>query len=260
MLLAADIGNSSIRFGVFDLNDVKTPLCSFSVASNVNRSSDEYELIIRGILKSKLSDCQCHRAVISSVVPSVTHSVTRAVSSITSSLPFVIGAGTHTGFKIKTDDPAELGADMVSNAAAALSLAEPPLVIADLGTATTLSVVNAEREFIGSIIIPGARLSFDALADSAELLNKASFTRPRELVGKNSADSITSGVINGNIFMIDAFIRNLREQLCKGGESLSLIATGGLSELIIPHCRNKFTIVENLTLIGSAILYAKNRK
>lgn len=260
MLLAADIGNSSIKFGVFDIGDVMTPVCSFSVASDVNRSSDEYEFIIRGLLKSKGFESCLERSVISSVVPSVTHLISDALYSITSFAPFIIGAGTHTGFKICTDSPAELGADMVSNTAAALCFAAPPIVICDLGTATTLCVVNSAREVTGSVIIPGAKLSFDALSESAELLGKVSFKRPRDIVGKNTADSITSGVINGNIYMIDGFIRNLRDGLCKNGESLSLIATGGLSDIIIPHCRNKFTTVKNLTLIGSAVLYAKNCK
>lgn len=260
MLLAVDIGNSSIKFGVFDIDNISVPKFSFSIASGFQRTSDEYELLIRQFLSmynhSDISDC-----VISSVAPSITNAVYKALASICHKVPFVIGSGTHTGFKIRIDDPGELGADIVSNAAAALSIASGPIVIADLGTATTLTAINRNSEIIGSVIIPGAGLSLNALSDTAELLNKVSFKRPKSLIGTNSADSITSGVINGNIFMIDGFVRNLREQLCDDGEKLSLIATGDeYCQAIIPNCRNKFKIVDDLTIIGAALLYKKNRK
>ncbi len=260
MLLSIDIGNSSIKFGVFDLKDPSTSKCNFSLSSIKSRTADEYELLIRQFLSAYNCSDSIHHAVISSVTPSVIYSIQNAAYKICASVPFIIGSGTHTGFKIKIDDPAELGADMVSNTAAALTMCEAPVVIADLGTATTLAAVNRNKELIGSIIIPGAGLSLDALSNTAELLSKVSFKRPKNLIGTNSADSITSGVINGNIFMIDGFIRNLREQLCEDREKLSLIATGGYCHSIIPYCRNKFNIVDDLTLIGAALLYKRNRK
>ena len=259
MLLAVDIGNSGIKFGVFDANDSSVVKYRFSISSKVSRTADEYELLIRQFL-SIHNLCNVNHCVIASVAPSITNSIYNAVRNICSEAPFIIGSGTHTGFKIRIDDPSELGADIVSNAAAALSLANGPSVVADLGTATTLTAINRNAELIGSVIIPGAGLSLDALSDTAELLNKVSFKRPKNLIGTNSADSITSGVINGNIFMIDGFIRNLREQLCAEGEKLALIATGGYCNAIIPHCRNKFQIVDDLTLIGASLLYRRNKK
>lgn len=259
MLLSVDIGNSSIKFGVFDINDVSVIKHRFSISSNVSRTADEYELLIRQFLLINNSP-NINHCVISSVAPSITNSIYKAAHNICSKAPFVIGNGTRTGFVIRIDDPAELGADIVSNAAASLNISEGPIVIADLGTATTLTVINKNNELIGSVIIPGAGLSLNALSDTAELLNKVSFKRPDKLIGTNSADSITSGVINGNIFMIDGFIRNLREQLCDEDIKLNLIATGGYCNAIIPHCRNKFKIVDDLTLIGAALLYKKNRK
>lgn len=260
MLLSVDIGNSTIRFGVFDLADISSSIYSFAIASDHIRTSDEYELLIRQFLAHKnLSDAiDC--SVIASVAPSLTSPVKAAVAAISSSVPFIIGSGTHTGFKIRIDDPSEFGADMVCNAAAALFMFREPMVIADLGTATTLTAVNRNKELIGSVIIPGAGLSMKALADNAELINNVSFNNPHKLIGTNTADSIISGVVNGNIFMIDGFIRNLREQLCDDGEKLTLIATGGYADLIIPNCRNKFNIVNDLTLMGAAVLYKKSRK
>lgn len=259
MLLAIDIGNSSIKFGVFEINDISVLKCRFSISSDVPRTADEYELLISQFLMIHNSP-KINHCVISSVAPSITNSIYNAAYKICSRAPFVIGSGTHTGFKIRIDDPAELGADIVSNTAASLNMLEGPVVIVDLGTATTLTAINRNNELIGSVIIPGAGLSMNALSDTAELLNKVSFKRPDKLIGTNSADSITSGVINGNIFMIDGFIRNLREQLCDDDIKLNLIATGGYCNAIIPHCRNKFKIVDDLTLIGAAILYKKNKK
>ena len=260
MLLVADIGNSSIKFGVFDLNNCFEPICSFTVANTSFKSSDEFELIIRQMLLNKGYTGSLTCAAVASVAPSVTVSVIGAIRSITGSDPFIIGSGIRTGFKIRIDDPSEFGADMVSNVAAALEMVEAPLVVADLGTATTLAVVNTTRELIGSVIIPGAGLSLEALSNTAELLNNITFKHPDKLIGTNTSDSITSGIINGNIYMIDGFIRNIREQLCENGQKLSLIATGGLNCAIIPHCRNKFTIIEDLTLSGVALLYKKNKK
>lgn len=259
MLLAVDIGNSAIKFGVFNISDCFSPLCRFSISNRSFKTSDEYELLINQMLLSKGFDGCITSSVISSVAPSVTASVANAIASITNSKPFIIGRGTHTGFRIRTDDPTEFGSDMVCNVAASIELTNGPIVIADLGTATTLAVVNADNELIGSIIIPGAGLSLDALSDNAELLNKVNFKRPNKLIGTNTADSITSGIINGNIYMIDGFIRNIREQLCDTTQKLSLIATGGLNHIIIPYCRNKFTVVDDLTLSGAATLYTKNR-
>lgn len=260
MLLAVDIGNTAIKFGIFDLSHIIECVSSFSVSSKVTRSSDEYELIIRQLLSSRNLDGKIDRAVISSVAPSITNSVKKATSAVSGSVPFIIGAGTRTGFKIKTEDPSELGADIVSNAAAALAMSDAPVVVADLGTATTLTAINRDKEILGTIIVPGAGVSLDALSNSAELLSKVSVARPDNLIGTNTVDSITSGVINGNIYMIDGFVRNLREQLCAEGEKLSLIATGGMCETIIPHCRNKFNIVKDLTLIGAAWLFKNNRR
>lgn len=260
MLLSADIGNSSIKLGLYELSE-ETPklLHSFKISSVIERSSDEYEIIIRSLLRSKCSDATVDASVISSVVPSLTHVIRGALYSITDNAPFIIGHGTRTGFKIKTDSPSELGADLVCNAAAALHTAEAPVVIVDMGTATTITYINSSNELEGSVIIPGAAVSLRALTDSAELLGSLSFAKPHNIIGKNTADSIMSGVIYGNLFTIDSFIDNIWKSVENNDIKLNLIATGGLSSHFIPYCRNKFTVVDDLTTFGAAILYRKNR-
>lgn len=261
MLLAVDIGNSSVNFGIFKQNAPTVPICTFSISTVINRTSDEYELLLHQLISSKGFDGLVSASVVSSVVPSVTNPISCAVESITGKHPFIIGSGTRTGIKIKIDNPSELGADIVSNAAAAVSIyGNTPMIIADLGTATTLTAINAEREILGTVIIPGAKVSLDALSNSAELLYNVYLEKPAQIIGKNSSESILSGVINGNVYMIDGFVRNLKEILCKNNENLTLIATGGLSHSIIPHCRNKFTIIDNLTIIGASLLFCNCRK
>ncbi len=259
MLLSVDIGNSTVKFGFLSEVGI-SPKFSFSVSSSNRRTADEYLILLRAFLFQNDINEVISDAVIASVAPSVAFSVSDAVRSLIGHEPFFITSGTHTGFRILIDDPGELGSDIVSNAAAALSIAAAPIVVADLGTATTLTVINKNCELCGSVIIPGAGLSLDALSDTAELLSRVSVNHPDSLIGKNSKDSIASGIVNGNIFMIDGFIRNLREKLCVDGDKLSLIATGGYSRMIIPYCRNKFEIFDDLTLTGAALLYKKNRK
>ena len=137
---------------------------------------------------------------------------------------------------------------------------EPPFVILDVGTATTITYVNFSGELLGMIIIPGIAVSMAALTDSAALLSRVSLEKPEELLGKSTSESIRSGVVGGHALMIDGFLRNIREQYAaENGESkLGLIATGGLAEAILPYCRNRFVYAENLTLEGAVSLYLKN--
>lgn len=273
MLLAFDIGNSSITVGAFRLHADGTNelVCRFGIAARADSTSDEYVVFIRDYLEhagigvhgqSTDSGSVIDSAVISSVVPGLTHVLSRAARILSGSEPFIITPGIHTGFGIKIKDPAQLGSDIVSNAAAAIRLSNVPFVILDMGTATTLTVVDKHHDIIGTIIMPGLRISMDALTDSAALLNGVSLEKPEELIGRDSRTSILSGVIGGHILMIDGFIRNIREELGlkESGVKLGLISTGGLAECIIPHTRNRFIHDDSLTLSGAAELYRKNKR
>ncbi len=272
MLLAFDIGNSSITIGAFRLDpsgEISSPVCRFQISARSGSTSDEYVMFIRDYLEhagigvcgsrsdfADVIDC----AVISSVVPGLTHILSRAAAVLSGSDPFVITPGIHTGFGIRIKDPAQLGSDIVANAAASLRISEPPFVILDMGTATTLTVVDSNHDIMGTIILPGLRISMDALTGSAALLNGVSLDKPDELIGRDSRTSILSGVIGGHILMIDGFIRNIREELNlkESGIKLGLIATGGLADTIILHTRNRFRYEPDLTLIGAAELYMRN--
>jgi len=277
VLLAFDIGNSSITIGAFDTaalsdgsRDLPSPVCRFQISARPGTTSDEYMILIRDYLEhigigvcgsrtafDRTIDC----AVISSVVPSLTHVAARCALQLCGTEPFLITPGIHTGFGIRIKDPAQLGADIVANAAASLRICDPPFVILDMGTATTLTVVDTNREIIGTIILPGLRLSMDALTGSAALLSGVALEKPDELIGRDSRTSILSGVIGGHILMIDGFLRNIREELHlkESGRKLGLIATGGLADTVIPHTRNRFHCEPSLTLIGAAELFCRNQ-
>ncbi len=264
MLLAIDIGNSSISVGVFDISDKTSPqiICDFKLTSR-DASADEYTILLKDFLSRNLGDCsQVKSVAISSVVPSLTDKFMRVAYNICNSQPFVVSSGIRTGFGIKIKNPEQLGTDIVSNVAAALNTATAPLVILDMGTATTITVVDANKNILGTIIIPGVKISLDALYNSAAQLGDIVLNTQMELIGNDTKSSISSGIINGNSLMIDGFLRNIREELSikETGNKLSLFATGGLSELILPHMRNKFIFDKNLTLKGLAVLYCLNRK
>lgn len=283
MLIALDIGNSSISVGVFWLNSDKnshTLACRFKISSKF-MTSDEYAITIHSFLQfygihsritqnKRCEDREQHSskddtidcAVIASVVPALTDVLAKAVFLLCGKAPFIIGLGTRTGFGIKIKNPEQLGADIVANTTAALTVCEPPLVVLDVGTATTLTVVDNNRDVLGTVIMPGIKTSMNALSLSAAQLNDVRIELPNDLIGRDTSSSIRSGIINGQIFAIDGFIRNIREQLRTKelGQTLGLVATGGLADHVIPYLRNKFIFDETLTLSGEVYLFQKNAR
>lgn len=264
MLLAIDIGNSSISVGILDITDKTSPkiLFDFKLTSR-DSSADEYTIIIKDFLLRTLSHSyHVNDAVLSSVVPSLTDKFIRVVQNICGKTPFIITSGIRTGFTIKIKNPEQLGTDIVSNVAAALHTMTPPLVVLDMGTATTITVVDANKNILGTIIAPGVKISLDALYSRAAQLGDIVLENDPGIIGRDTKASICSGIINGTSLMIDGFLRNIRDELNikSSNEKLNLIATGGLAELILPHLRNKFSFDKNLTLLGLAVLYGINHK
>lgn len=278
MILAIDIGNSSVSCGVFanatgtDLTADDACLCRFKIAAK-HLSEDEYMLLIGQFLSLhgigfRLSNGQTastipssrtlDACVIASVVPSLTDTIARAAKRLTGVQPLLIGHGVRTGFGIKIQNPEQLGADIVANVAGAFLYVEPPFVVLDVGTATTITYVSPQKEILGTIIMPGIAVSMSALTDSAALLSTVSLEKPQELLGRSTSESIRSGVIGGHALMIDGFLRNIRETYPCDDKKLSLIATGGLAVSILPYCRNKFLQVTDLTLRGAVSLHVKN--
>jgi len=281
MLLALDIGNSTISVGVFDLSHPgvcpESPVHTFKISAK-GLSADEYalqiysHLRIRNIAPSEKSEyfsrfdksfshdaLHVNHGVIASVVPSMTDVLASAVGYLTGETPFIIASGVKTGFGIRIKNPEQLGADIVANTAYAVDTVPAPFVILDVGTATTITVVDRQKNLLGTVIMPGLRVSLQALAGSAAQLSDIPLTAPQVLIGRDSSESVRSGVINGHCLMVDGFIRNIREEY-GAEEKLSLMATGGLAHIILPHMRNKFTNIPSLTLLGAAKIYLLNHK
>ena len=273
MLLAIDIGNSNISIGVFDLSALAAPeLVTHFKITSLQMSVDEFTARIKDFLaRAGIHDCSraCSEkisvidsAAISSVVPSLTDSLFQAARKICGKNPFIISSGIRTGFEIKIKNPEQLGTDIVCNCAAAIEYSTNPTVVLDMGTVTTLTVIDKKLTIQGTVIIPGLKVSLAALYNSAAQLGDIVIDNNVELIGKDTKSAVGSGIINGNALMIDGFVRNIREELGLTGSEmkLSLIATGGLAGYILPCLRNKFILDEALTLRGLALLYQKNNK
>ena len=168
----------------------------------------------------------------------------------------VVGPGVKTGLKIITDNPAQVGSDRVTDAVAAISCYEPPIIIIDMGTATTISVIDRNRNFLGGLIIPGIRISLESLSLETSQLPLISAEPPRKIIGTNTIECMKSGIIYGNASSIDGIIDRIEETL---GEPCTAVSTGGLSETVVPFCRRDITIDRQLLMKGLMIIYGKNQ-
>ena len=168
----------------------------------------------------------------------------------------VLGPGVKTGLNIVMDNPGQLGADLVADAVAGLASYPVPLVVIDMGTATTISVVNRKKQYIGGMIMPGVGISLDALTARASQLSGISIDAPRHIIGKNTIECMKSGVLYSNAAALDGIIDRIEEEL---GEKTTVIATGGLAKKIVPHCRKEIILDEELLLKGLMLIYRKNK-
>ncbi len=253
MILAVDIGNSNIVLGCFEDEKI---LFIERLSTNQNSTALEYTILIKNILElNSLSHQAFDGAIISSVVPSLTHTLQDAVTRLTGKQVMIVGPGIKTGLKIMLDNPAQLGSDRVADAVAAIHDYPCPLIIIDMGTATTVSAVDRNRNFLGGMIIPGLRVSLESLTMRTSQLPKISLDPPKKVIGSNTIDCMRSGIIYSTASSIDGVIERIEEEL---GEPCTVISTGGLSKTIIPYCRHKIIIDDLLLLKGLMIIYNKN--
>ena len=221
MLLAIDIGNSNIVIGGIDGDDIRFEA---RIATDRIKTSDQYGVEIKNMLDlfsvsvEEVEDC-----IISSVVPPVFNAVCTGVIKLTGLNPMVVGPGIKTGLNIQMDDPASVGSDRIVIAVAALLEYAPPLLLVDLGTATTIEVVDQGNTYLGGAIMPGVRVSAEALSSRAAQLPGIQLDRPRRLIGKNTVECMRSGIMYGAAAMLDGMIERMEEEL---GKSTTVVATG----------------------------------
>lgn len=253
MVLAVDIGNSNIVIGCFENDKI---LFTERLSTNKQSTALEYTIMIKNILElNGINHCDFNGGIISSVVPSVTLTVKAAMERLTKKRIMVVCPGIKTGLKIMLDNPAQLGSDRVADAVAAVNLYPVPSIIIDMGTATTVSVIDKDKNFQGGMIMPGLKTSLDSLTAKTSQLPNISLVPPKKVIGKNTIDCMRSGIINSNAASIDGIIDRIETEI---SQKCTVISTGGIANIIIPHCKRDIIIDDDLLLKGLKIIYEKN--
>ena len=256
MILAIDVGNTNAVIGCMD---GKKPVFTAHISTDRSKTVDEYGLLLQGIFhRNGIDPKTLEGGIVSSVVPMLRPVLRDAVELLTGKKPLLVGAGLKTGLNIKIDNPAQLGGDLVVVAVAACAKYRGPVVIFDLGTATTASVLDENGSYLGGMIIPGLRVAVDALSSKASQLPlNISLEPPASIIGTNTVDCMRSGMMYGTAAMIDGLVERMEEEL---GHRCTLIATGGLAQFITPLCKREIILEKDLLLKGLNIIYKKNKK
>ena len=254
MILAIDMGNTNIVIGGID--SVQTYFLERVTTDHI-KTGLEYAINIKNILEiHNVDKSQVEGAIMSSVVPPLNAPISSAVKKLFGFRPKLVGSGMKTGLNIIMDNPKTVGSDMIVDAVAVVREYPLPAVVIDMGTATTMSVVDKKGNYIGGVIFPGLRVSLDSLSSKAAQLPSISLDIPKKVIGKNTIDCMRSGFMYGSAGMIDGILDRMEEEL---GEKPSAIATGGLSRFVVPLCRHKILYDEALLMKGLWILYEKNQ-
>ncbi len=254
MILAIDIGNTNIVIGC--LSREKTWFVE-RLSTVHTKTELEYAIDIKTVLDIyHISPRDIDGGIISSVVPQITNVAKLAAEKILKKEVMVLGPGIKTGLNILMDQPAQLGADLVADAVAGLSEYQAPMIVIDMGTATTALVIDEKKNYIGGMIFPGVGTALDALISHASQLSGISIDAPKRVIGKNTIDCMKSGVLYSSAGAIDGIIDRMEEEL---GQKATVVATGGLAKKIIPHCRREIILDDNLMLKGLMVIYEKNK-
>jgi len=254
MILAIDVGNTNIVLGCMEGQTVRSVS---RIASDPGKTDCEYAVTIRDVLALRgVTAAELEGSVLSSVVWPLGEALSRAMELLTGKPPLVVGPGLDHGLEILLDEPEQLGADLVVGAVAALRLCPPPLIVIDMGTATTLSVLDAAGRFRGGAIVPGLRASVGSLSDGTNLLPQVPLEAPAHCIGTGTVSCMQSGAIYGNAAMLDGLIDRMEAEL---GQRVQVIATGGLAPLVTPYCRRAIRCEPDLLLLGLAALWEQRQ-
>ena len=255
MLLVIDVGNTNTVLGIFSGD---TLLSHWRLSTIKERTIDEYGILARNLLSlSGIDSAKVEFIVISSVVPTLDSILEEMSKSYFNLEPLFVEPGVKTGIAILYENPHEVGADRITNSLAAFTLYGGPAIVIDFGTATTFDVITEKGEYLGGVIAPGPGISAEALFERTAMLPRTGIRKPPKVIGKNTVNSIQSGLYHGYIALIEGVVEKIKGEL---GTPAKVIATGGLSA---PFCRDIRCIDEfnpNLTLYGLKIIYEKNRK
>lgn len=255
MILAIDIGNTNIVLGCMEGKEI---LKEARMATDLLKTSDQYCAELKGMLdlleidRSAIEGC-----IISSVVPPVLNSFRTAIIKLTGKNPLVVGPGIKTGINILLDNPAMAGGDLIVAAVAALAEYQPPLLVIDMGTATTITAIDKKGSFLGGCVCPGVKISAEALSGRTAQLPAVSLEAPKRAIGRNTVDCMQAGLMMGHAAMLDGMVDRMEAEL---GCKVRVIATGGIARFVIPMCRRQMTYDKDLLLKGLGILYENNKR
>lgn len=256
MLLAVDIGNTNIVLGGLEGDDIRFVA---RMATDRQKTEDQYAAELGSVLHLYCPQPEkMEGAVISSVVPQALGAVRGAVHRITGKKPLVVGPGVKTGLNIAIEDPSSIGADLIVCAVAALAeyRSDRPLVVVDMGTATTFTVVNEKGTFLGGSICPGLVASLNALSTRASALPEVSLEGKLKLIGRSTTECMRSGALYGHAAMVDGVVQRMEEEL---GCLVTVVATGGVARFVVPLCKREILYDEQLLLKGCGLIYRKNQ-
>ena len=255
MILAIDVGNTNIVLGCIEDSRI---LFEARMATDRVKTSDQYCAELKTMLSLfEVTPELIEGSIISSVVPLVQQVMVRAVERLTGKPCLTVGPGLKTGLNIKIDNPAQAGSDLIVGAVAAIEEYGAPLLVIDLGTATTISVIDKDGVFRGGTIAPGVMLSLNALSSGTAQLPGISLEKPRRAIGTNTVDSMRSGLLYGTAAMLDGMIDRMEKEL---GYPAKVVATGGLAKFIVPLCRREMLTDDSLLLKGLDLLYRRNQR
>ena len=255
MILTIDIGNSNIVLG-----GVKDDQIIFEarLRTEVTKTSDQYCVDLKILMEVYgVSNQDIEGTIIASVVPQVLNSMRTAIQKLTGKVPLVVGPGLKTGLNILLENPGQTGADLVVADVAALREHRPPLIVIDMGTATTMSVLDKNGAHIGGCIIPGVKISMDALTDRTALLPGLQLDQPKKAIGRNTIDAMRSGIMLGTACMLDGMVERMEAEL---GCKTTVIITGGIAKFIAPMCKTPMVYDKDLIIKGLAALYRDNKR
>ena len=253
MLLAIDIGNTNTVLGVFDGEHL---VADFRLRTEGHATGDELGLVVTGLLARKdITAADVDGLVVSSVMPSLARSVDELAGRYFHVTPLVVGPGVRSGIRILTDDPRQVGADRIVNAIAAFRQYGGPAIVVDLGTATTFDAISATGDYLGGAIAPGLLISLDALVEHAAKLNRIDPVPPPTVIGKTTTAAMQSGVMLGYVGLIEGLVARMRDEL--GGKA-TVVATGGLAEVLAGQTTAIDVVDPRLTLVGLHLIWDLN--
>lgn len=255
MILTVDIGNSNIVLGGVQEDKI---VFEARLLTEPTKTSDQYCVEVKSLLDIYgVERSQIEGSIIASVVPQVLNSFQTAIKKLTGKAALVVGPGIKTGLNIKLENPGQTGADLVVADVAALREHKPPMIVIDMGTATTMSVLDETGAHIGGCIIPGVKISLDALTDRTALLPGLQLDQPKRAIGRNTIDAMRSGIMMGAACMLDGMVERMEAEL---GSKCTVVVTGGIARFIVPMCRTPMIYDKDLIIKGLAALYKDNKR